>query len=126
MKLSWISNKTIIEVGNITKAAICKSFLHLSYKHTQLLFLWTMLFNSFMRQTLTYNFGGLHKNMNKAFPSVMFECIFRFDIDRKFNLFSYKEGSMLTIKYIFSFFWSLNCASLVCKLYNSIRTILDF
>ena len=34
-----ISNKTIMEVGNITKAATFKSFLHQSYKNTQLLFL---------------------------------------------------------------------------------------
>ena len=29
-----------IEVGNIAKAATSKSFLHLRYKKTQLLFLW--------------------------------------------------------------------------------------
>ena len=53
LNLWWISNKTIIEVGNITKAATFKSFLHLSYKNTQLLFFVTVLFNIFMRQTLT-------------------------------------------------------------------------
>ena len=37
---TWISNKTIMEVGNITKAATFKSFFHLSYKITQLLFFW--------------------------------------------------------------------------------------
>ena len=31
--------QAIIEVENITKAAAFKSFLHLSYKNTQLLFL---------------------------------------------------------------------------------------
>ena len=36
------------------------------------------------------------------------------------------KSSILTIKYVFSFFWSLNCKSLVCKLYISIRFILDF
>ena len=45
---------------------------------------------------------------------------------RLFNAFSFTESSMLTIKHIFSFFWSLNCTSLVCKLYISIRFILDF
>ena len=45
---------------------------------------------------------------------------------RSFNLFSFKESSILTIKYIFSFFWTLNCISLVWKLFISIRTILDF
>ena len=63
----WISNKTIMEVGNITKAAAFKSFLHQSYKNTQILFL-TVLFNFFMRQTLTNDFWGLHKNINCAFP----------------------------------------------------------
>ena len=38
-----VSNKTIIEVENITKAAIFRSFLHLSYKNTELLFLWQCL-----------------------------------------------------------------------------------
>ena len=40
LKLWWISNKTIIEVEFITKATTFKSFLHLSYKNTQLPFLW--------------------------------------------------------------------------------------
>ena len=40
LKLSWIASKSLIEVGNITKAATFKSFLHLSYKNTQILFLW--------------------------------------------------------------------------------------
>ena len=39
LNLWWISNKTIMEVGNITKAATSKSFFHLSYKNTKLLFL---------------------------------------------------------------------------------------
>ena len=45
---------------------------------------------------------------------------------RSFNLFSFKESSILTINYVFSFFWTLNCISLVWKLFISIRTILDF
>ena len=40
LNLWWISNKTIIEVGNNTNAATFKSFLHKSYKNTKLLFLW--------------------------------------------------------------------------------------
>ena len=47
-----------MEVGNITKAATFKNFLHLSHKNTQLLFFVTMLFNIFMRQTLTDDFWG--------------------------------------------------------------------
>ena len=50
-----------MEVENITKAANFKSFLHLGYKNTQLLFLWTVLFNSFMRQTLADDFWGYTK-----------------------------------------------------------------
>ena len=57
-----------MEVVNITKAATFKSFLHLSYKNTELLYFVTVLFNIFMRQTLTDYFWGLHKNMNCAFP----------------------------------------------------------
>ena len=50
------------------KAATFKSFLYLSYKNAQLLFLWTVIFNTFMRQTLTDGCWGLHKNVNCAFP----------------------------------------------------------
>ena len=57
-----------MEVVNITKAATFKSFLHLSYKNRKLLYFVTVLFNIFMRQTLTEDFWGLHKNMNCAFP----------------------------------------------------------
>ena len=68
LNLWWISNETITEVGNITKVATFKSFLHNSYKNTQLLFLWQCFLIFFLRQTLTDDFWGLHKNMNCAFP----------------------------------------------------------
>ena len=61
-----------MEVGNITKAAASKSFLHLSYKNTQLLLFVTVLFNIFTRQILSgydKNFscaGHSLKNLNKA------------------------------------------------------------
>ena len=61
-----------MEVKNITKAATFKTFLHLSYENTQLLFLWTVRFNFFMIQTLIDDFLGLHKNMNYAFPLMLF------------------------------------------------------
>ena len=38
LNLWWVSNKAIIEVGNITKSSTFKGFLHLSYKNTQFLF----------------------------------------------------------------------------------------
>ena len=59
-----------MELGNITKTANFKSFLHLSSQNTQLLFVWTVLFDIFTRQTLTDDFGGLHTNMNCAFPLI--------------------------------------------------------
>ena len=45
---------------------------------------------------------------------------------KHFNTFSFTESLILTIKHIFSFLLSLNCTVLVCKLYISIRFILDF
>ena len=59
LNLSWNSNKTIMDVGNVKKATTFKSFLHLSYKNPKLHFLWSCLFNILMRQTLTNNFGGV-------------------------------------------------------------------
>ena len=44
LNLWLISNKTIMEVGNITETSTFKSFLQLSYKNTQLLFFVTVLF----------------------------------------------------------------------------------
>ena len=57
----------LLEVGNITKAANFKSFLHQSYKNTKLFFM-TVLLNIFMRKKSTNDFWGLHKNMNCVFP----------------------------------------------------------
>ena len=57
-----------MKVGNIKKAATVKIFLRLSFKNTQLLFLWKVLFNIIMRQILIDGFWELHKNMNCAFP----------------------------------------------------------
>ena len=68
--LWWISNKSIIEVWSITKAATFNSFLHLNYKNTQLLFFVTVLFwyfhetdikRWFLRVTQKY---GLHISFN--------------------------------------------------------------
>ena len=50
--LWWISNKTIMKVGNIKKAATSKSFLHLSFKNTIITFSVTVLFNIFMRPSM--------------------------------------------------------------------------
>ena len=59
-----------MEVENIIKSATFKSFLHLNNKYTQLLFFVAVLFNIFIRQTLTDDFLGSHKNMNCAFPLI--------------------------------------------------------
>ena len=58
LNLWWISNKTIIEAGNITKAATFKSFLHLSYKNTQLHFLWQCFLIFSRDKNLPVIFGG--------------------------------------------------------------------
>ena len=57
-----------MEVGNITKAAAFKKFSSPKLlKHTIRVFV-TVPFNIFVRQTLTDDFWGSHKNMNCAFP----------------------------------------------------------
>ena len=65
-----------MKVGNITKAATFKDF-HLSYENTQLLFFGTVLLNIFMRQTLTIDSWGLHKNMSCTFALKMFNIFKR-------------------------------------------------
>ena len=70
LNLWWISNKTDTENGNITKATTFKSFLYLSYKKIQLLAFVTVLFNYFHETMVNlFDFGGLHKNKDCAFPS---------------------------------------------------------
>ena len=56
-----------MEVETITEAAIFQSFLHYVIK-THHYFFVTVLFNIIMRKTLTDDFWGLRKNMNRAFP----------------------------------------------------------
>ena len=64
--LWWNSNKTIIEIGNIIKAA---TFTFSSQKlKTYNYFFVTVLFNFFMGQALTDYFLGLQKNINGPFP----------------------------------------------------------
>ena len=53
------------------KAATFKSFLHLSYKNTQLLF-WCFLIFSWDKH-LTDDFWSLHKNMNCTFLLMLFK-----------------------------------------------------
>ena len=50
------SNKTIMEVENITKATTFESFPHLSCKNMQLLFFVAVIFNIFMRKTVTQKY----------------------------------------------------------------------
>ena len=72
LSLWWISNKTIIEVGNI----ICKSCyfqkkFHKSYKKTNYFFCGSAFLyfhETKISRWFFHDFGGLHKNMNCAFP----------------------------------------------------------
>ena len=69
LNLWWTSNKSIMEMGNVTKATTFKSFLHQSYKKTYTYFLvWQCFLIIFMRKALTDDFWGLYKNKNCAFP----------------------------------------------------------
>ena len=58
--------------GNITKAATFKSFLHLSYKNTQLLFLWQFFKIFFMRQIFTDDFWDYTKIWIVPFKGLRF------------------------------------------------------
>ena len=85
-----------MEVENIAKAATFKCFFRLSYKNTQLLIDWLifffwLLFNIFMRQTLTGDFWGLHKNMNCAFPLSRFSVSLKSLDNYFFRWFAYKS-----------------------------------
>ena len=73
-----------MEVENITKTATFKSFLLLSYKNIQLLFLQIVLFNIFMIQTLTDDFWGLTQKFELR---VSFNISFNF-INKKIKLVS--------------------------------------
>ena len=74
LNLWWISNKTIVEVGNTTKAATFKNFLHLSYQNTHLLFCVTVFFNISTRQTLIDDFWRWLENMNSMFTLKNIVC----------------------------------------------------
>ena len=80
-----------MEVENITKTATFKSFLLLSYKNTQLLFLQIMLFNIFMIQTLTDDFWGLTQKFELR---VSFNISFNF-INKKEDQISFRVWSHL-------------------------------
>ena len=66
--LWWISNKTIMEIENVSKAVTFKSFAHQIIKTHNYFFLRQYFSIIFMRQTLTDYFWGLHKNKNSVFP----------------------------------------------------------
>ena len=59
LNLWWISNKTIMEIGNVTKAATFKSFLHQSYKNTQLSLFVTVIFNYIHKTNINQWFWGV-------------------------------------------------------------------
>ena len=76
LNLSWISKKAITGVGNITKTATFKSFLHLSYKNKQLVFSWQCFLIFLIRKKLTDDFWWLHKNRNYTFPLINARLVF--------------------------------------------------
>ena len=82
--LWWISNKTVMEIGNLTKTATFKSFFQQVYKNTLLSFFW--VFFVFMRQTLTDNFWELHKNKNWAFSLKSFNAVLQASMQLKMGL----------------------------------------
>ena len=67
-----ISNKTMMQVGNITKAATFKSFLRLSYKNTINFFV-TVLFNIFHEANINqWFFGFAQKYELRVFFKIQF------------------------------------------------------
>ena len=91
-------NKTIMEIRNVTKAATFKSFSQLSYKYSQLLFFATVFLIIVMRQTLTDDFWGLHKNKNCAFPLTI--------TGKLLNIFEV-EYLWITVNYVICILWFL-------------------
>ena len=87
---------------------------------------------NFNRQPVVSYFFLVNKlyNLNVfKLQNLYFRHVQKFTRDlymRPFNESSFTESSVLTIKYVFSFFWSLSCTSLVCNLYILIRFILGF
>ena len=73
LNLWCVSNKAIMEVESITKVAIFKSFLSLSYKNTQLLSLWQCF--------LIF----LEKNINRWFLGVTQKYELRVSFKKKFR-----------------------------------------
>ena len=56
-----------MKVGNITKAATFKSFLHQNYKNTQLLFLWEWFLILLITKPWPMIFGGCTKTWISRF-----------------------------------------------------------
>ena len=89
--------------------------------HRKINFNWQPLFSYFLLVNKLYNLNVF--KLQKAYSRHVqkLKCYLYL---RPFDALSFTESSMLTIKHVFSFFWSLNC--LVYKLYISIRFILHF
>ena len=118
MNLWWISSKGIMEVGNITEAAIFKNVLHLNHKNTQLLFLWQYFLLFFMRKKITNDFWGLHKNMICAFPLKIYkkistlssiEIIFSFPLQH--NIHQIKTQTIYVLLPLTYLLWALTWQS---------------
>ena len=67
----------------------------------------TVLSNIFMRQTLTDDFWGLHKNMNCAFPLTNFFCVWEPSEYLRVSFFCFRDRSShqrCSVKNVFSNF----------------------
>ena len=92
-----------MEVGNITKAAAFKKFSSPKLlKHTIRFFV-TVPFNIFIRQTLTDDFWGLHKNMNCAFPLTLVGESSHIFALLLFSLFSFSRVSVRLSLFLYKF-----------------------
>ena len=60
--------KSLLKLKILQKMLLLKVFFHLSYKNTQLLFLWKWFLIFLCNKALTNNFWWLRKNKNWAFP----------------------------------------------------------
>ena len=109
LNLWWISSKSIIEVRNITKAATFNNLLHLSYKYTQLLFLWQCFFVTieyFHETNINWWFWGVTQKyeLRVSFKMTVYFTknddliLFHFDM-KELNVFNFLYIKMMKISF---------------------------
>ena len=106
----------------VLQRLLALSFLHRSYKNTQLLFFVTVFFKIFMRKTLTDHFGGLHKNRNCGFPfKILLKGMLRQNIQHFLKKPTQERlgiSKMKQLEKIFLLFQTV-CIFYFCKIMNS-------